>query len=199
MSKYSGDDHYVDPESGVLKNLFGISSEEELEESEAEHVATRSYELSLRPMPGKFDLTHLEGLHRYLFQDVYAWAGKIRDVDVAKGNTRFANHVHILTAAAALFSDLAKEQFLAGLGPDQFSTRGAHYLGELNALHPFREGNGRALREFMGQLALAAGYEITWENMGRDELLEAAIASFHGDESKLTAIIRTNLEKAEEG
>jgi fido (protein-threonine AMPylation protein) len=197
MSKYSGDDHYVDPESGVLKNLFGISREEELGEKEAEHVATRSYELSLSPLSGTVDLAHLQALHHYLFRDVYAWAGKIRDVDIAKGNSRFANHVHIVEAAIALFAQLSMERYLADLGPDQFSTRAAHYLGELNALHPFRDGNGRVLREFIGQLALLNGYEIAWENTSREETLEAAIASFRGDESKLASIIRTNLEPAD--
>ncbi len=168
MSKYSGDDHCVDPESGVLKNLFGISSEEELEETEAEHAATRSYDLSLRPLSGAFDLAHLQALHHYLFQDVYAWAGKIRDVD------------------------------LAGLDPDRFSKRAAHYLGELNALHPFREGTGRVVREFIGQLASSSGYEIAWENTSREEMLEASIASFRGDESRLASIIRTNLESADQ-
>jgi fido (protein-threonine AMPylation protein) len=78
-------------------------------------------------------------------------------------------------------------------GQNAFSDRAAHYLGELNALHPFREGNGRAQREFMSHLAYASGYYIAWENMNRADMLHASINAFNGDTSKLAELIRTNL------
>ncbi len=96
-------------------------------------------------------------------------------------------------AAAQIFLQLAKENHLAGLDSDAFSDRAAYYLGELNALHPFREGNGRAQREFVSHLAHANGYYVAWENIGAAELLAASIASFHGDRSKLAEFIGQNL------
>jgi cell filamentation protein len=183
MSRYSGNDPYLDPTTGVLKNRLNIADETSLEQTEADIVAARSYELSRTPLKGRFDLAHLQAIHKYLFGDLYEWAGQLRTIDISKGGNRFAHHGHIESAAASVFQQLAKENRLAGLGPAGFSDRAAYYLGELNALHPFREGNGRAQREFISHLAHANGYYVAWENIGPAELLAASIASFHGDTS----------------
>jgi cell filamentation protein len=143
MSRYSDSDPYLDPATGVLRNRLDIADEATLEQTEADIVAVRSYELSQAPLKGCFDLAHLQAIHRYLFGDVYEWAGQLRTTVISKGGNRFAHHAHIESAAAAVFAQLAKEKHLAGLGSTAFSDRAACYLGELNALHPFREGNGR--------------------------------------------------------
>jgi fido (protein-threonine AMPylation protein) len=193
MSRYSSHDPYIDPACGVLKNRLGITDEATLEQTEAALVAARSYELSRTPLKGRFDLAHLQAIHRYLFGDVYEWAGQLRTIDISKGENRFAHHAHIARAAAPIFKQLAQEKHLASLAPAPFSARAAHYLGEVNALHPFREGNGRAQREFISHLANVNGYYVAWENVKRDELLRASIESFTGDTSKLAALIRHNL------
>ncbi len=95
-----------------------------------------------------------EGRDHYLEQDVYEWAGELRDIDLSKGNSYFANHPHIASAAELIFQKLAKEGYLKGSDVTAFSERAAYYLGEINALHPFREGNGRAQREFIKSLGL---------------------------------------------
>ena len=77
MSRYSSHDHYLDPDSGVLKNRLGITDAATLEKAEAALVATRSYELSKTPLKGRFDLAHLQAIHRYLFRDLYEWAGRV--------------------------------------------------------------------------------------------------------------------------
>lgn len=195
MSRYSDRDHYLDEATGVLKNRFRIRDEATLEATEADLVAARSRILALKPLKGPFDLAHLQAIHRYLFGDVHEWAGKLRTVDISKGNNSFAHHAHIATAANAIFQQLANEKHLANLDPDAFSHRAAYYLGELNALHPFREGNGRALRAFLSHLAKANGYDVAWENMRRVELLQAAISSFRGDASSLASLIRANLSQ----
>ena len=120
----------------------------------------------------------------------------MRTIDIGKGGNRFANHMRIESAAAPIFQQLAKENHLAGLGAEAFSSRGAYYLGELNALHPFREGNGRAQREFISHLANANGYYVAWENMALADVLAASIASFHGDKSALVGLILENLSNA---
>jgi cell filamentation protein len=135
----------------------------------------------------------LEAIHRHLFGDVYEWAGQLRTIDISKGGHLFAHHAHIASAAAPIFNQLAEEKHLAGLDATAFSGRAAHYLGELNALHPFREGNGRAQREFVSHLAAAAGYYIAWEKIKQPDMLRASIQSFAGDTSKLAALIRENL------
>jgi cell filamentation protein len=71
-------------------------------------VAARSRELAQTPLHGRFDLAHLQAIHRYLFGDVYEWAGQLRTVDISKGDTLFAHHSHIVTAATLIFDQLAK-------------------------------------------------------------------------------------------
>jgi len=193
MSRYSDSDPYLDPATGVLRNRLDIADEATLEQTEADIVAVHSYELSRAPLNGRFDLAHLKAIHRYLFGDVYEWAGQLRTMDISKGGSRFAHYAHLDSAAAAIFTRLANEEHLAGLGPSAFSERAAYYLSELNALHPFREGNGRALREFISHLAQANGYYIAWENVGQAEMLAAAMQYFRGDTSMVATLIRTNL------
>ena len=142
MSRYADSDPYLDPVTGVLKNRLDIADESTLEQTEAALVATRSYELAQSPPKGRFDLAHIQAIHKYLFSDLYEWAGQLRTVDISKGGNQFAFHGRIESAAATIFQQLAKEDHLIGLGPEAFSDRAAYYLGELNALHPFREGNG---------------------------------------------------------
>jgi fido (protein-threonine AMPylation protein) len=148
MTKYSGHDDRLDPASGLLKNRFGITDEATLEQTEATLVSARSYELARTPLQGRFDLAHLQAIHRYLFGDVYEWAGQLRTIDISKGGNRFAHHAHIASAAAPIFKKLVEEKHLAGLSPAVFSDRA--------------------------------------------DLLQASIASFRGDTSKLAAIIRVN-------
>jgi cell filamentation protein len=196
MAKYKGQDHYLDPETGVLQNKFGISEEEELKAAEASLVAWRSYQLVEKPTQGRFNLDHLQAIHQHLFQDVYEWAGELRDIDLSRDNSYFANHRHIIEAAGLIFARLAEENYLQGLDAADFSTRAAFYLGEINALHPFREGNGRAQREFINQLAYHNGYVIDWTNISEGEMIQAAIESFHRrDNSKFADFIRDNLRE----
>ncbi len=193
MSRYTGEDPYLDPQSGVLKNRLSITDEATLELAEAALVATRSYELSVTPLKGLFNLAHLQAIHSYLFADVYEWAGQLRTVDISKCGHMFAHHAHVGGAAETIFEQLKKERYLAGLEAAAFSERVAYYFGELNALHPFREGNGRAQREFISHLAGATGYYIAWEDVMPAAMLVASIESFKGHTSKLATIIRRNL------
>ena len=193
MSRFSSNDPYLDLVTGVLRNRLNIADEVTLEEAEADLAAIRSYELSRSPLEGSFDLAHLRAIHRHLFGDVYEWAGELRKIDISKGGNPFAHWAHIESAAEPIFRQLAQEHHLSGLGPDAFSERAAYYLGEMNALHPFREGNGRAQREFISHLAHANGYYIAWEHVSRAEMLTAAIHAFNGNTSELTALIRNNL------
>jgi len=195
MPKYSNRDRYLDPATGVLINRLGLTTEAALEENEAALVAARSFELAQTPLRGDFDFTHLKAIHRCLFGDVYEWAGECRTVDINRGNTFFAHHSHIERAAQPIFLGLKKEGFLAGMNPETFSGRAAHYLGEINALHPFREGNGRAQREFISHLAYKNGYHIDWKNISQAEMIQASLESFNGDCSKFAAYIYKNLQK----
>ena len=195
-TKYSNSDHYIDANSGVLKNKFGITDAELLGKQEADYAATRSYELAQNPLSGNFDLTHLKAIHRKLFGDLYVWAGEIRDIDISKGGNFFAHHTHIETAAHLLFKKLADEDYLSTLDAEEFSDRAAYYLGEINALHPFREGNGRVQREFINHLAYRNGWRIDWSHITQAEMIQGSIESFkYEDCSRFSAYIKANLHK----
>jgi len=179
----------------VLKNRLGITDEATLETTEAQFVAQRSHELVQDPIPGAFDLPHLQAIHRHLFGDLYEWAGHLRTVDVIKDTSRFAHHAYLERAAGTIFRELAQENYLRGLEPAAFSRRAAHYLAELNALHPFREGNGRAQREFLSQLAREHDYAIAWEHITQADMLDASRRSFSGDLAPLTTLIQHHLHR----
>lgn len=188
-------DPYVDSETGILKNLIGIRDAALLEDYEGEMSIIRQFEFSENPPPTFFDLAHLRAIHRHLFQDVYAWAGKLRTVDMAKGNSRFGSHLHIENYLSRAFDQLAAERDFWGKFPGavDWAERFAHYLGEINAAHPFREGNGRVQRLFIGQLAQEFGFEIRWDRMTVPEMIAASIASFEGDNEPLKLLILKNL------
>ena len=193
MSRYSDRDEYLDPDSGVLRNRFGITDALKLEIYEANLAGSRSREVVIRPIPGKFDLAHLQAIHRYLFGDLYEWAGQLRTVDISKNGHLFAHHAHISAAAKDIFHRLASERRLRGLNKDDFASRSAYYLAEINAMHPFREGNGRTQREFMSALAVSNSFYFAWEQTNQEEMLQASIKSFHGKLDHLTAILKTIL------
>ncbi len=87
MSRYSDSDPYLDPTTHVLINRLGITDKSTLEQTEAALVATRSFELSQAPLKGRFDLAHLQAIHKHLFSDLYEWAGQLRTIDISKGGT----------------------------------------------------------------------------------------------------------------
>jgi cell filamentation protein len=140
-------DPYLDPVSGVLRNLQGITDEAILAEIEADVSALRMTELEVSPLPGLFDLAHLCRFHKAIFGDLYDWAGTLRTVEVSKGPAPFCLVAHLDRYAATIFETLQN----AELSGDRATaaTQLALHLSDINALHPFREGNGRAQRSFI--------------------------------------------------
>lgn len=190
--KYSADknDPYLDPDTGILRNLLGIRSQAELETAESSLSFLRTSQLHGHPVLGRFNLKHLQAIHKRLFGDLYEWAGQLRHVEIAKGTSRFARYLVIESGARQLFQRLAAENCLRGLGPEVFSQRAGYYLGEINVLHPFREGNGRAQREFIRELAQQAGYRIDWAGVSQDEMIRASIEAYNGDSRRMAQLIR---------
>jgi len=188
-------DSQFDDRHGVLRNRLGITDAAQLEPHIARMSFIRVAELEERPLPGNFDIPHLRAIHRHIFQDVFPWAGDFREVMTARsGSFGFPPPQYLVPSLEALFTALQSEDHLKGLDPDNFAARAAHYLGEINAIHPFCEGNGRAQREFMRSLALHAGHTITWAGLTPEENNEASRISFAtGDNTLLTAIIRKRL------
>lgn len=198
MSRYDGSDSYTYPDSDVLKNKGNLTRQDALDAFEADATAIRLLEISEHPIQGKFDLAHLQAIHFHIFQDVYDWAGQLRTVDISKGSSRFAHWGMIQDYLGRQLDKLPAERFLKNLPPDEFVKRLAFYMGEINAAHPFREGNGRVQRAFCAQLAEQAGYFISFDEAGRNETLNAMIASFHGDQKPLIALLESITAEIEE-
>lgn len=197
MSRYDADDTYCYPGTDVLRNKAEITNAEDLDAYEGELSTLRSIEILENPIAGQFDLAHLQRIHLALFQDVYDWAGKIRTVDISRGNSRFANVRFIESAANDIFNKLARENWLRGLDADALSKRLAHYLSEINTLHPFREGNGRVQRIFISQLSQSAGYQLDYSDLEQEQIYRAMELAFNGDESILANLILERLEKSQ--
>jgi len=197
MSRYDADDTYCYSGTDVLRNKAEITNAEDLDTYEGELSTLRSIEILESPIAGQFDLAHLQRIHLALFQDVYDWAGKIRTVDISRGNSRFANVRFIESAANEIFNKLVRENWLNGLDADALSKRLAHYLSEINALHPFREGNGRVQRIFISQLSLSAGYQLDYSDLEQEQIYQAMELAFNGDESILANLILERLESSD--
>lgn len=180
---------YCYPNSDVLKNKIGIQDMEKLQRLERRLTMLRILELVDKPIQGKFDLQHLCLIHRYIFQDVYDWAGEIRKVDIAKGSM-FCNVKFIESQAAEIFKKLKSEDYLQGLNEENTASRLAYYFSEINALHPFREENGRSQREFIRTLALHIGYVINFAKVSKEEMLKASKDSFLCDYGKMEQLFK---------
>ena len=181
-------DTYLDPASGVLRNLLDITDAAELARAEAALSASRLIDLERRRLPGRYDLAHLQAFHRYILGDVYGWAGQLRTVSIAKGSV-FCLPQHLESYAADVFGRLAAADRLRGLARDPFITGLAGFLADVNALHPFREGNGRTQRAFFRQLSRQAGWPIDWSALDKDANDTASIASLRGDNQPLRDLL----------
>ncbi len=184
-------DPYTYPGTRVLRNIPGIRDDAALRDFEYEQTKLRIEELREKPIAGKFDLEHLKAIHAHVFQDVYEWAGKTRTVNISKNGDAFAQPAFIESAGKQLGAAIAKENNLQGLEKPQFVERLALYYADWNALHPFREGNGRTTRELIGQIAREAGYELdqTRIDNSKDQWNAAARRSFHGDLAPVKEIL----------
>lgn len=180
---------YCYPDTNVLKNKLHILNASELIDAERELTALNLLELKISPIPGALDFDHLKAIHQFLFDDIYDWAGKVRTVNIRKGN-QFCNCAYIETGARKLFAELKHENYLLGSDLDHFIARISYYLGEINILHPFREGNGRTQRVMVEFVANTAGYEVDFSSVTPDEMLEASALSFDRDYSCMKEMFR---------
>jgi cell filamentation protein len=174
------EDPYADPVTGVLRNKLGLTTAGELETAEREITHAALIFLKAAPVLPDYDLGRLCAIHRRIFADIYDWAGQLRTVAIAKGSW-FCLPQYIESSAAEIFRALRGESLLRGLPRDVFTERLAYYLGEIKALQPFREGNGRAQRAFFEQLASDAGFILDWQHLDADRNIAASAAIMHGD------------------
>ena len=168
------------PRTKSLVNYFGIKERGRLREMEMKISNIRTAELLAEPAPKTFDFAYLKQIHRHLFGDIYPTGGQVR-TGVAVKRTEFCRPEFIESSAEDIFSRLRNGQYLKGMDREEFINDLAFFMGEVEALHPFRDGNGRTTRLFFYQLAMQAGYDIDWAMVDPDRLLEADISAIDGD------------------
>ena len=186
---------YCYPDSSVLKNKLDIRDPVLLRKVEADLSSARQAEIFHIPVAGRFTATHLCNIHRKLLGDVYSFAGHFRREDIAKGPTRFVTYSQIKEKLQRLLGQLQQEKWLENVPFEAFAARSAYYMAELNYIHPFREGNGRAIREFMRLLFLHNGYVVQWDAVDVEALLNAMIDSVY-DTAHLEQILKQCLAAA---
>lgn len=180
--------------TNTLVNKLNIKDSSALENYETSVIGLKLMALNKKGITGKFDVNHFVGIHKFLFEDIYHFAGLFRTENIAKDYFQFAEWEYIESELTRLLDELKKENFLANISKEDFAKRLAYYWAELNVLHPFREGNGRATREFLRQLALKNGYILNLQNVDAQSLLNASIKSII-DTSALEELLYKCLEE----
>jgi len=171
--------------SGVLRNKLGLRTAEALRE--AEYQASNDRHRDAPDFPPT--RAGYQALHRHLFEEVFEWAGELRTVDFGKLGSRFGTARFLDVTLDTLFADLARQDHLRGRTGERFAEGAAHHVSELNIAHPFREGNGRAMRLHLSQLAAQAGHTVDVTRIGGAAWEAASIRAFEGDERPLAGVI----------
>ncbi len=194
-SKYaSSDDAACYPGTGVLRNKLNITDPDTLQAAEAAFAATAVESIEIGAPP--FDLAYLRSLHRQLFDEVYEWAGALRTVDIAKGTTRFCSNTRIEPEANRLLRALDATDLDLLSRPEQIR-RIAEFYGELNMVHPFREGNGRTQRLFFEHWLLLNGLAVSWRRIDATQWVQACIAAVSCDYAPLQAVFGVSIDRVD--
>lgn len=194
----AGSDPYTDKATGILRNKFGITDQNELDDAESDITSLEIVGLMVNGMPlnSAISFEVMKKIHKQLFGDIYTWAGEIRTINLEKDSTKFCEYRFIESEGARIFDELAAENLQEVAGDSKrYIERIAYYCSELNALHPFREGNGRTLRTLISILVMnESGQTIAWDRMDPQENIDACIYAYHRDNSKIEKMLQSILE-----
>ena len=182
----------------VLQNMFGISDLKNLEDVETLlYSDSYNYFLErLRKGDLKFTIKLIFEIHKYFLGKLYSWAGKARTVEISKGGTLFCVSLQISNELEKLDKLLANNLPVFKDSKKKVSHNLAVIHCEFNAIHPFREGNGRTVRLFLDLLALNAGFNmIDYSKISPDTYIKAGIAGMRQDYAKMEKLIYRGLSK----
>lgn len=175
----------------ILINKLNITNDDDLFNAERELVSLRTYELNEKPLKGNFDFKYLKDIHKYLFQDVYRWAGDIKNCNIAKQDL-FCLAEHIESFGSDVFNKLKKEKYFVEYDSDTTLDKLVELFADINALHPFREGNGRSQRVFIESLAKINGIYLDLTKVSKMDMIVASHDSINGDYTKLRDMFKKN-------
>ena len=179
--------------SACLINKFGITDEKRLSLLESKISFAKASELIANPIDGNFDFSHYKAIHKYLFDELYTWAGEVRTVNISKKGTNFVDVNEIESVADACFKRLKDKNFFKNQSFNDFIDDIVDFYCITNMLHPFREGNGRTQRVFITQLIQFNGYSINFDRIDTDELMMATIQAANGVTDNLKRIFKNAL------
>jgi cell filamentation protein len=198
VSRYNVSGDEADSKNGVLKNKLDIKDQETLEDTET-LLLSDTYEYFVQKFEkGKieFDLNLIFEIHKYFLKTLYSWAGKTRSVQISKDGILFAKAAHIKGALKDFEKILKKNLPKESDNKSVVANKLAIIHCEFNAIHPFREGNGRTIRLFLDLLALDNNYElINFRNSTKKKYIAACTAGMHQDYSKMKTVIYKGLKK----
>lgn len=176
-----------------LVNKFGIKNEKQLSEIEADITFAKTSKLEEIPLKGNFDLEHYKSIHKFLFEDLYSWAGELRKINISKKGTNFANADELEYLCTECFQRLKENNYYRNTDFDSFVENIVDLYCTLNILHPFREDNGRTERIFISQLIRFNGYDIDFSDIDTDYLMFATIQSAQGITDNLVNLFKENI------
>jgi len=185
MDRYNAiDDPLCYPGSTVLRNKADIADQDELDQFEQLMFLSRAEE----KLPvGNLDYEHYRSVHRHFFQDVYEWAGTTRKIRTGKGDNWFCYPEFIDTEMERIFRELKTESLLIDIEETSvFAGRAGYYISEINAVHPFREGNGRCQLTLLTMLVEHAGLQLDENRIDAASFMAAMVESFSGNLIPLT-------------
>lgn len=188
------DDPYVYPGTSVLRNRLDLRRQADLNVAERQLTRIRAAE----GIPaGEFDLAHLRSIHHHLFQDVYAWAGEVRTVEIAKGSHQFMFRQFIGSGMADVHRRIVGGGYFVGLSLDAFAAAVGTIIGDVNYIHPFREGNGRTQLQFLKLLCEQAGHRLDLRCINGETWHAASRSAHTADYQPMSEAIRAGLVRTQ--
>lgn len=177
----------------VLKNKLNIQDEELLKEYETRLVAFKIATINSAKLPKGYTPERLKFIHKYLFDEIFYFAGEYRQENITKGNFRFSEFEYIEDNIQRIFNNIKIEE-MKKLPFDKFVKHISYIMTELNVLHPFREGNGRTIRELVREICFDCGYAIDWYEINHDDILRAAKMAVL-DETEQIKMLKRSIKK----
>ena len=177
----------------ILKNKLGIKDEKLLKEYETRIVAFKIATISTVILPMDYTPERLKFIHKYLFDDIFYFAGEYREENITKGNFRFSEFEYIEENIQRIFNNIKIDE-MRKMSFNDFVKQISYIMTELNVLHPFREGNGRTIRELVREICFDCGYVIDWYEINHDDILRASIKAVV-DETEQIKMLRRSIKK----
>ncbi len=181
--------------TSCLINKLGIKDDKKLKEFEAAVTLAKASEFEKEPFCSTFDVAHYKAIHKFLFEDIYEWAGEYRTINMSKKGTSFAEADKIADLMNACFKRLKDNDCFRNNRFEEFIENIVDFYQVTNMIHPFREGNGRTQRLFITQLIRFNDYDINFSEIDSDELMISTIQAASGVKDNLVRIFKESIKK----